>query len=333
MPYIPFTDEQKLKAASVDLPAFLEQHGFELKRSGHEFRLESDPYITVKGSKWFDQADQRGGNPISLVRRLFSLDYPQAVSMLLDGGVGHVPVQPPVHAPREKEMKPFELPPRHSNMRRVYAYLIQQRQIPAEIISHFAKAHTLYESAEPAGDGRTVHHNAVFVGCDENGTARHAHKHGLQSCGKSYKGNVRGSDPAYSFHHLGDSGSLYVFEAPIDALSYIAMHPRDWQRHSYAALCGVAEHAMLRCLAMRPDISHVSLCLDNDARGDDAAGRLEALLQENTSVQTEVLTPVYKDWNVDLQHCLGAGPEFSEAMDSTAAFESPAYPHMAMEEL
>lgn len=88
MPYIPFTDEQKLRAASVDLPAFLEQHGYELKRSGHEF---------------------------------------------------------------------------HSNMRRVYAYLIQQRQIPAEIISHFAKARTLYESAEPAGDGRTVHHNAVFA--------------------------------------------------------------------------------------------------------------------------------------------------------------------------
>lgn len=105
------------------------------------------------------------------------------------------------------------------------------------------------------------------------------------------------------------------------------------QRHSYAALCGVSEHAMLRCLAVRPDISHVSLCLDNDARGAQAAGRLEALLQENTGIRAEILTPVYKDWNVDLQHCQRAGPEFSEAMDTTAAFDAPAYPHMAMEEL
>ena len=34
--------------------------------------------------------------------------------------------------------------------------------------------------------------------------------------GISIKGNVDGFNPAYSFHYVGSSDSLYVFEAPID---------------------------------------------------------------------------------------------------------------------
>lgn len=49
----------------------------------------------------------------------------------------------------------------------------------------------VYESAD--------YHNAVFVGYDENGIPRHAHKRGTGS-ESTYKGNAEGSDPRYSFH-------------------------------------------------------------------------------------------------------------------------------------
>ena len=42
MPYIYFTDEQKLRANSVDLERYLLQNGEELIRSGPEKRLKSD---------------------------------------------------------------------------------------------------------------------------------------------------------------------------------------------------------------------------------------------------------------------------------------------------
>ena len=80
------------------------------------------------------------------------------------------------------------------------------------IITHFARAGTLYEDAK--------YHNAVFVGTDEHGVARHAQKRSTNSQGKSFKLNVAGSDARYSFHHPGTDGDLYVFEAPIDLLSY-----------------------------------------------------------------------------------------------------------------
>lgn len=60
--------------------------------------------------------------------------------------------------------------------------------------------------------------NAVFVGMDENGVPRHAHKRGTVG---GYKGKCPGSWPSYSFHWVGTGDKLYVFEAPVDVLSYI----------------------------------------------------------------------------------------------------------------
>jgi len=89
-------------------------------------------------------------------------------------------------------------------------------------------------------NGDSKYHNAVFVGKDENGDAKHAHKRSTYTLGESYRGNVEGSDARCSFHHTGTSGRLYVFEAPIDMISFLTMYPDRWQRHSHVALCGVS---------------------------------------------------------------------------------------------
>ena len=54
MPYIHFTDEQKLQANSVDLVEYLRRQGEKLIRSGRDKRLASDHSITVRGNEWFD---------------------------------------------------------------------------------------------------------------------------------------------------------------------------------------------------------------------------------------------------------------------------------------
>lgn len=48
---------------------------------------------------------------------------------------------------------------------------------------------------------------------------------------------------------------MYVFEAPIDMLSFISMYQKGWMDHSYVALCGVAEHALMQLLNDAPHIS------------------------------------------------------------------------------
>lgn len=70
---------------------------------------------------------------------------------------------------------------------------------------------------------------------------RHAQKRSTNSQGKSFKLNVAGSDARYSFHHPGTDGDLYVFEAPIDLLSYITLHPENW---AAAQLCGLLRYQL-----------------------------------------------------------------------------------------
>lgn len=211
--YIHFTDAQKERANTVDLVELLRQRGENLLRSGREYRLENDHSITVRGSEWYDHDSRQGGHPVSFVQHYYGMSYQEAMEFLLKGAY-------PVTCSRETEPpKPFALPPPHQNMRRVYAYLMKQRKIDGAIITHFARKGLLYEDAQ--------YHNCVFVGTDEGGVPRHAHKRSTNSRGKSFKVNVEGSRPQYSFHHVGRDNLLYVFEAPIDMLSFLTLYPDD----------------------------------------------------------------------------------------------------------
>ena len=108
-----------------------------------------------------------------------------------------------------------------------------------------------------------------------------------------------GCNPRHSFHWLGESGHLYVFEAPVDMLSFITLNPQEWQRHSYVSLCGVGGQAMLWMLEQYPQLRQVSLCLDNDEAGHKASERLKQQLAEQ-GYESERLMSQGKDWNDDL---------------------------------
>lgn len=288
--YIPYSDEQKLRANAVDLERFLEQRGEQLIRSGREKRLKSDHSITVRGNEWYDHAAEKGGGPVSFVQYYYGRSYPEAVSMLLGGEQGEA--YPIAHERKPEPPKQFELPPTNENMRRVYAYLMKHRHIDKNVISHFAKLGTLYEDAK--------HHNCVFVGTDEKGIPRHAHKRSTNTYGESFRINMEGCDSRYSFHHIGTDGSLFVFEAPIDMLSYISMYPQDWQRRSYVACCGTSFQPVEKMLQRIPHISSVYLCLDNDEAGHKASQRMTEALAEK-GIHAERLVPDMKDWNEDLK--------------------------------
>ena len=233
--YVRFTDEQKQAARETDLVAFLQRRGEVLKRSGSEYEWkDGSAKVTVRGNLWFHQYERVGGDAIDFVRRFYGMDYPRAVELLLDGCSGFE--KPTQHATiQQKPTKEFLLPKRNNTMRRVYAYLLQQRGIDREVLNAFVREGMIYESAG--------HHNVVFVGYDQDGIAHHAHKRGTNSQ-SSYKGNQDGSRPEFSFHWCGQSNRLYFFEAPIDLLSFISLNKTNWQEHSYAAACGVSDHVL-----------------------------------------------------------------------------------------
>ena len=316
MPYIPFTDEQKILANSVDLEEFLRMRGEKLERVGREHKLiycdssGRHDSITLRGSTWFDHKNQVGGGAIKFMQEFYDMDFQTAVQELLGQRVTPLSHSPPKAIAKE-EKKEFRLPQANTNMHRVYAYLIKQRFITPEVITHFAKQHTLYEDKE--------HHNAVFVGVDENGVPRQASKRSTNSYGNSFRITCQGSDTRYSFAHFGENERLYVFEAPIDMLSFLTLYPKDWQKHSCIAMNGVYENAVLTALKSHSNLSEIVLCVDNDEGGIEAADRLKDILTENGYIDVKRLAPKFKDWN-----------EVLKAKNGAAAL--PAVPHKRKEE-
>lgn len=192
------------------------------------------------------------------------------------------------------------LPKRNRNMQRVYAYLMQERHIDSDIITFFAHQKTLYESEKT--------HNCVFVGLDVNGKPRAAHEKGTLS-DKSYRRDVTGSEKDYFFNYCGGSERLYVFEAPIDLMSFICLYKTGkWQIHNYIALGGLSDRALARILFEHPYIQKIVFCLDNDydAKKEDGSpdenhGQVMAERYRREyagkGYETGVLTPSLKDWN------------------------------------
>ena len=285
--YIHFTEQQKTQARQTDIAELLRSQGETLKRSGSESEwMDGGQKVTIRGNLWYHQYEQVGGDAVDFVRRFYNKSYPEAMEYLLGGSGGTLAVSPSV----QKEEKPFVLPPKNDNMRRVFAYLLNRRGIDREVLYAFVHKGMIYESAD--------YHNAVFVGFDSNGNAKHAHKRGT-GFESSYKGNVSGSQPEYSFHWSGQSDTLYLFEAPIDMLSFISMQKEGWRQHSYAASCSVSDKVLFQTLKDNPNIRQVVLCLDSDEPGQTAAKRIaDKLFVQGTA--SEILVPVHKDWNEDL---------------------------------
>ena len=301
--FVYFTSAEKRQANEIDLPSFLLDRGEKLIVAGRDYRLASDHSITVRGPMWYDHAARKGGRAISFVQQFYDRTYPEAVTMLLGrDGQGIIPIVKKEPEPREP--KPFALPEAYLNMRRLYAYLTTHRRIDRDVVTAFVREKLLYEDA--------LHHNCVFVGKDEHGEAKHAHLRSTNSQGKVFRINVEGSDPRYSFHWNGTSDRLYVFEAPIDLLSFLTLYPKDWQRHSYVALCGVGEQAMLWMLEQAPEFRRPILCLDHDAAGIEATGRLKEILAERGYAETAVLQSIHKDWNEDVKARCGLEAQSAE---------------------
>ena len=227
---------------------------------------------------------------MSFVRKYFGLSFPDAIKSILGNTVGQVAL--PTYVKKTAvEKKEFKLPEKHTDMRRVFLYLVKERLINREIVHNFISRGLIYEDTM---------HNVVFLGTDENGVVRHAQKRSTSPL-SSFKQNVAGSVAEYSFHHVGTSDRLYVFEAPIDMLAFITMNRNDWSNHSYVALASTADRAAIQMLRSYPHLKTVYLCLDNDVAGIEGGYRIAENIHELGDWPVWRIFPKNKDWDEDLK--------------------------------
>ena len=295
-----FSDEQLQRASGIDITAMLQGQGEKLKKQGRVYRWMRYDSTVIDRNRWYRHSREIGGGPIQFMQHFYGMDFVEAVKYLLDGEEGAEFVQ----ASRTPEPKlPFTPPKLSKNMHRTFAYLIKTRKIDADIVQHFVNEKKILETEE--------HHNTAFCGYDEKGEMKQMH---LRSTlpGNRFFMDIDGSDKQYYFRHIGTNSDVYVFEAPIDMLSYITMNKENWQESSYVCLGGVAIDALKNVLNTNEQISKVYMCVDRDDAGDKTVKRIGDELNE-MGYEWERILPENKDWNEDLT----AGSEQTENFELT----------------
>ncbi len=280
---------------NTDLPDLLTSLGYHVKKLGSYYTTKEMDSIRIKNRRtWFRYSELRGGDAISFLERFENMSFSEAVEFLLDyhGGVRESRAPPP--PPKPKETVPFALPPPNPDSRRVFAYLNQTRCVAPHVIRGFIDAGLLYEEAK--------YHNCVFVGRNREGRPVYAAKRGTyDKNGTVFRAGVPGSDKEIGFRLPCDKNSLrvFVFEAPIDLMSYCTLHPSI--KRNAVALCGLYEGPLDTYLRENPHLRRIDLCLDADGPGREAAEKLRAKYTAR-GFTVNVRTPAQgKDWNVYLQ--------------------------------
>lgn len=264
-----FTDTEMQIARETDLPELLSHLGYQVKRVGRFHTTTEMDSLRIKDRRtWFRYSQNTGGDAITFLQQFCGKSFPEAVEYLLafHGRARDSPAKAVPSIKRDEVQKPFALPPRNADDRRVFAYL-RKRGIAAQVIRQFMNSGLLYEDA--------VHHNCVFVGRDESGQAKYAGLRGTYDLnGPGFKGDAPGSDKntGFSLPHDPQSDLVLVFEAPIDLMSYLTLH-RDTT--NAVALCGLYDGALQTYLQAHPEIRRIALCLDADAPGRAAAQQLK----------------------------------------------------------
>lgn len=178
-----YTQEQIDRANQADLVSFLQGQGEQLTRTGQEYRWKRHDSLTIRGNKWYRHSQSKGGAPIDFVMEFFGKSFTEAVE-LLTGEKGAA--QPP-DRPSSASFSDFRLPPRSTDNRIARNYLTAARRIDEDVSGFFFSTGDIYEEA--------AHHNAVFVGRDEDGVPRYAHQRGTAG---NFRLDVKGSDKAFN---------------------------------------------------------------------------------------------------------------------------------------
>ena len=320
-----FTDEQIAQANSVSIIDYAKSRGYPVKKvTAHSFKIPGygGLYIHSGGLKWNRFSADAGGGTIQFVMHMENKSWVEAVKELLNIPTTQYSYSSAANEkPRENqdEKKPFQLPEKNDTFKHLFAYLIGTRKIDKQLVYDLVKVNKIYENK--------CNNSCVFVGYDKNSEAKYAAIRGTNPS-IQYRKDVAGSDKSYPFavdiregkvcnDNTFRSNNLFVFESPIDLMSYLSLiklhRIKDFDAH-YISLGGVCDLALERFLKEHPDITEITLCLDNDEAGRFACDQI----WQKHGARYNILRhqPDNKDFNDDLVYFTEAFIEQKNNMET-----------------
>ena len=287
-----FTQEEIDKANSIDIINYAVNVGLDPKRVGansYHIKGYGGLYINPSSNEWNCFSQNKGGGPIQFIMFIEDKTWVEAVKTSLKDEYKRAINSNKIKA-KEEERGDFILPKKNNTYKHIIAYLIQTREIDKDIVYKLIKDRKLYEDKK---------RNCVFVGYDRRDISRYANIRSTKPK-SAFKGEVRNSDKSYSFSIKGVSEKVYVFESPIEILSYLTimkLYDND-PKHHMVSLGGVTDKALARYLKDNMDIKDIVCCLNNDKAGIESTEKIKSKYKEKHNIIEKF--PANKDYNEDL---------------------------------
>ena len=286
--------------------------GFTLKKIGNHglyTTVEHDSLIIDphKNCYWFNSRGDADSVIGFVTKYIYNGDTKMAIKELSEklnnsDFSSNIAITPEASVEKPKELI---LPPKNSDMRKVFAYLTKSRFINQEIVQDFVTQHMLYQDLKG---------NCVFVSYDNDipvfGCLRGTNTY------KRFLGDLPGCNYQKGFFINGKGSELIVTESVIDAMSIMSILKEkglDYKNHSFLSLSGVDKNNALKFhLDHNKKFQSVLLALDNDSAGKKIS---KLIIKEFADRKDLCITEHYtssKDWNQEITNFFRFGKPLSD---------------------
>lgn len=317
---------------------YARSQGYELVRQGAYYTMkEHDSMVFTPQGTWF--WNSRGVHGTALEFQMYYENKTLTEAVLTLAGERELvnarpverpqpaPAPAPVATPPEPGKTDLWMPKRSENFKALFYYLCVERGLDGEVVKEMIRQNRLYQSTFKTPNGKFLN-NAVFVYKDPDGKNVGAYQRGV----KDYEGqppfkrDAAGSDKRWGWmlEGKGTPTQVAVFEGAIDAASDASLEAikdgSNWQNIDRLSLEGLSFQPLQNYLSTHPNVRKVTLMLDGDEAGRQAAGVISQKLQAQGYAVEDRIPPFGKDWNEVLKDVRSME---AEARELTAPAPTP----------
>jgi hypothetical protein len=289
------TNEEVRYAEKRDMVEVAESCGYTFQKVGKNYvrSLEHDS-LNINLSKntyhWYSKDEY--GNPINFIQKEKELSFKEAVKYLNEAELSKAEIV-------EKTTEVYTYDEYNFvdkyRMNVSTKYLTEVRGINQKLVKQLIQQNSIKQDKR---------NNIVFIWKDYQNNITGAEKVGTGQT--KFKGIEAGSDVQNSFNfELGVSNNIYIFESPIDAMSYASIHKKSG---TYVSMSGLKEQAVAGAIynyvkKHEGYPENVHLCVDNDDKGQEFANKYPDKISNQNGQDIQIVRDMphditaCKDWN------------------------------------
>lgn len=298
-----FTIEEKTRARQASLIEYFKNKGYDIEPMvDGRYKVRGFGGLIIKDENcYYCFSSERGGNAIECLMNELHLDFKTAVNELLNySTVNNITHN--IEAKKHKEKYIFKMPELNKDQHRAFAYLNKTRSIDSKLIAELIKNNLLFQTKDY---GNIVfpyrNFNKEIVGAELVGTTEN----------KRFKKIDKNTNDLTAYWlQNGKPQKLFVFESPIDLLSFLCLNKNNTtllEKSIFLSMSG------LKCSIVKAFIDHFKpeqlyICVDNPEQSNEKDTIAISNFMNHFS-QTEMeklirLLPKNKDWNDDLKELM-----------------------------